>query len=151
MLYRVPKADQTETEIEGLIDAACYGDAREVNRLMRKGHDPNTRDEHGFPILALAAVGGHTKAIAVLLRSGADINATDQDGNTPLRFAAEEGRVDAAAFMLEMGAEPDLANNYGYSPLYWATNNGKHAMVRLIKAHLDIRAGIPAREVMLHR
>ena len=132
---------RADVDIERLINSACAGDAREVHRLMRKGLDPDTRDENGYPIVALAAVGNHVKTIAVLLRAGADANATDNEGNTPLRWAAEEGRLDAVGFLLEMGAEPNQPNTYGYTPLYWATENCKHAVVRLIRAHLDIRAG----------
>ncbi|MDR3709260.1 MAG: ankyrin repeat domain-containing protein [Capsulimonadaceae bacterium] len=125
--------------IECLLDAACAGDTREVKRLLKQGIDPDTQDENGFPVLALAAVGGHASTVKALLESGANIEATDSEGNTALRWAADEGHLDVAQVLLERGAQIDIVNNDGYSPTYCALSSRRFRMVELLRAHTAVR------------
>ena len=69
------KASKSVVELDHLIDAACAGDVAQLRRILGKGHNPHTVDENGYPILALAAVGGHAKAVRELLTRGADLEA----------------------------------------------------------------------------
>lgn len=149
MYQRTLLAKRYAAAAETLIDAACAGDARGVLSMLRKGVDPNTRDENGYPVIALAALGGHLTSVAALVHAGADVNLPDGEGNTPLRWAAEQGRLEVAAFLLEMGAEPNKPNSFGYTPLYWAIENNRAAIMRLLLAHMDIRAGRPPRTYAL--
>ena len=129
---------------EDLIDAACEGDAREIRRLLAMGLDPDTRDENGFPILALAAVEGNAAAVRTILEFGAQIEAKDPEGNTALRWAADEGHIDAAQALLERGAQIEVMNGDGFSPMYCALTSRQFYMVKLLRAHLEARGASTA-------
>ena len=57
-----------------LHSAAFEGDAERVRELLKKGADPNVRDEDGDTPLHDAASVGHVNVVRLLLEHGADPN-----------------------------------------------------------------------------
>ncbi|KDO21925.1 hypothetical protein SPRG_13107 [Saprolegnia parasitica CBS 223.65] len=55
------------------IEAVASGDATVVANLLRDGADANALDDH--PMLAVAALHGHTSVVAALLEAKADVDA----------------------------------------------------------------------------
>src|ERR1044071_7746591 len=83
----VPPADGTEP----LHWAAYKQDAAAVAQLLRKGANPNARNNYGVTPLSLAATTGHVETLEKLLKAGADPNATVRSGETPLMLASRAG------------------------------------------------------------
>ncbi len=54
--------------------AALLGDAEKVKELLKKGTDPNIRDEKGQTPLHIAASGGNVDVVKLFLERGADPN-----------------------------------------------------------------------------
>jgi ankyrin repeat protein len=88
--------------------AALVGDAERVKELLKKGANPNIKNEKGRTPLHAAAYKGHVEVARLLLEHGADPNTQDKDGNTPLHWAAYKGHVDVARLLLEHGADPNI-------------------------------------------
>jgi ankyrin repeat protein len=79
--------DQTD-----LHKAASAGDVERVKELLKKGADPNTKDEKGRTPSHEAAYWGHVNVVRLLLVYGADPAVKDEYGGTPLDLARAEGR-----------------------------------------------------------
>jgi len=124
-------------KIESIIDeklmrASERGDAESVEMLLKKGANPNYRDNDGFSPLHFAAFYGRAKVAEILIRQGAEVNARDNDGNTPLHFAALAGDAKVAELLIRHGAEVNAKNNYGSTPLHTAAKWGNVEVVKLL-------------------
>ena len=102
---------------------AVHGSAALLRAMLDAGGEPNTRDEHGWPmILRIWYLGyppGDDRArLELLVERGADINSTvpesdsDEAGYTVLLYRMAQGlRKDAAyadaLFLLQRGADPN--------------------------------------------
>jgi cytohesin len=101
-----------------LHSAASAGDAERVRELLKKGADPNAKNEYGLTLLHIAAIRGHVDVARLLLQYGVDPNVQDERGRTPLHVAAIRGRVDVVRFLLEHGANPNARDKDGMTPLH---------------------------------
>jgi len=88
--------DQTD-----LHKAAYEGDAEKVKELLKKGADPNIKDEKGRTPLHEAAYWGRLDVVRLLLVRGADPTVKDKDGRTPLDLARAEGRREVVSVIEE--------------------------------------------------
>ncbi|KAI3694801.1 hypothetical protein L1987_77782 [Smallanthus sonchifolius] len=64
--------------------ATRRGDDLLLQKLLKKGLDPNESDNNGRTALHIAASQGSENCVLLLLDYGADPNCTDSDGNVPL-------------------------------------------------------------------
>lgn len=105
-------------------------DASAIDKLLRRGFDPNTPDAKGVPGLLLAVREPSPKVIKVLLKSpkiNAEVrNAKDESA---LMFAAINGQLDIATALIEAGAD---VNKPGWAPLHYAATKGHVAMIELL-------------------
>ena len=116
-----------------LLVAARNGDLIEVQTLLEKGADPNTRIDDGWTPLHWAAFKGHVDVVRVLLERGADPKAKDNNGRRPLHIAAQIGHVEIVKILLDRGADPNAKNNNnGSTPLHEAALNGHVDVVRVL-------------------
>ena len=109
---------------------AVHGSAALLRAMLDAGGDPNTRDEHGWPIILRIWYLGYPPRderarLELLVERGADINSTVPDrpyeervGYTVLlyRMLAGPKNDDAyadALFLLERGADPNIAARDG--------------------------------------
>ncbi|XLS69373.1 hypothetical protein HN51_020396 [Arachis hypogaea] len=75
-----------------------------LQRLLKKGMDPNEGDPDGRTPLHIAASKGNEKCISVLLEYDADPNIRDKEGNLPLFEALISGNDSIVKLLLEHGA-----------------------------------------------
>jgi len=88
-----------------LHSAASAGDAERVRELLKKGADPNVRDEYGNTPLHVAAYEGHVDVVRLLLEHGADPTVKNKDGDTPLDLARARGHREVVSLIEEFHME----------------------------------------------
>jgi len=117
-----------------LMQAALYGDAAAVRRLLDQGADPNRRNDAGATAL-MWAVDDLEKA-RLLLDHGADVNARSSDARTPLLIAAgRHGNTAVVRLLLDHGAELSAKSpaTLGYATvLSEAARTGDEALLRML-------------------
>jgi serine/threonine-protein phosphatase 6 regulatory ankyrin repeat subunit B len=102
-----------------LLYAAVEGNIRQVQLLLNKGAEVNTKDTNdGSTALMLAAEKGHSQIVRLLLDRGADINEQSNFGGTALLWTLLRGHTDLAHFMLENGLRTN--HNFGHWTVYRA-------------------------------
>jgi ankyrin repeat protein len=90
--------------------ATLYGDAAFLEQLLKKGADPNARNDAKATALMWSAT--DIEKTRVLLAHGADVNAQADDARTPLMIAAgRPGNIALVKLLLDRGAEPNPTAN----------------------------------------
>jgi ankyrin repeat protein len=116
--------------------------ASNLQSLLSRGFDPNTRDAKGQTGLNIALLERSAKTAKLLLaQPGIDINLQNSAGESPLMMAALKGDMSAAQMLLERGAK---VNQPGWSALHYAATGPDTGLVKLLLdrgAELD--AGSP--------
>jgi hypothetical protein len=103
-----------------------------IERLLKSGFDPNTRDGHGQVGLFVALRAHSLQAAKVLWESPAtQIDASNAASETPLMIAAMRGESDAVQALIAHGA---AVNRSGWSPLHYAATGGNADVVKLLLA-----------------
>ena len=115
-----------------LLRAAKAGDQAEVQTLLEKGADPNSRDKDGSTPLIWMASLGLTDSVLALLEKGAYVNAKDRTGWTALMGAARKGHSDTVRALLEKGAYVDAQDNNGWTALMSAAASPRPETVRAL-------------------
>ena len=93
-----------------LMLAAVKNDLTGLKKLIAKGADVNTTDNHGSTPLMHAR---NLQVLEVLLANKADINAMDDFGETALMSAAGFDNAEKVKFLLAKGADKSLKNKKG--------------------------------------
>lgn len=115
--------------------AAREGRTQLVQRMLKKGVDPNLPDSSGRIALHQAALNDRVDIMRSLIASGADVNRADREGVTPLMCAAWEGRVTAAELLLQNGAIVNAKDNAGSTALTRAAERGYTVMADFLLSH----------------
>lgn len=111
----------------------------EIQALLSRGFDANSRDTKGQTALYLALRANAFSAADVLLKApGVDVNALNEAGESPLMMAALKGQAEWSKRLIGQGAKVDKA---GWSPLHYAATGPEPAVVKLL---LDRGAPIDA-------
>lgn len=105
------------------------GRAREVERLLAQGADPNSRDSQGYTAAMHAASRGQSDVLHLLLGSGADPNARAADATTALHVASGAGRASSVDQLIAAGADMNTQDAVGNTPLMMAILAGSPAGV----------------------
>ncbi|WP_305785484.1 ankyrin repeat domain-containing protein [Symbioplanes lichenis] len=118
-----------------LVEAAGWGSARWVARLLRAGADPDRPDHHGSTPLYRASVQNMADNIRVLTAAGADPRRESGAGDEglPLCGAACWGHEAAVRELLAAGADPHQREDHGQgrTAIDWA-EAGHHHEVRAL-------------------
>lgn len=110
-----------------------------LQALLARGMDANTRSPEGQTGLSLALAAESMKAVQILMNwPKTDVNALNQKGESPLMLAALKGHRDIAAQLIKKGAD---INKTGWTPLHYAASYGDLALISLL---LDKHAYIDA-------
>lgn len=116
--------------------AVRRGEGRLVQKLLRKGHSVDVKDNRGWNALHEAAAGGHAQCVRFLLTasdSGEDyVNSLTHNSETPLYFAAKNGHFRAARRLIRAGADLNKMSNDLSSPLFAAVDSGHKEIVELL-------------------
>lgn len=117
-------------------------DATTVQNLLKRGLDPNTRDETGQHGLFIALRESSLKAAQTLIDwPKTDLNAANKANETPLMMAVLKGQVAMAAAMLAKEAD---VNKPGWAPLHYAATAGHIELITLLlENHAYIDAESP--------
>jgi ankyrin repeat protein len=110
-----------------------------LNELLGRGFDPNTRNEKGQPGLVIAMQEHSLKAARALLALPAtEVDALNQSGESALMMAALKGDLDGMQLLLTRGAK---VNQPGWAALHYAATGPETKAVQLL---LDKGAAIDA-------
>ncbi|KAK7293785.1 hypothetical protein RJT34_16659 [Clitoria ternatea] len=93
-----------------LLFAASRDDDLLLNKLLKKGSDPNEVDKHGKTAMHIAASKGSNHCVALLLEHGANPNMQDSDGNVPLWEAMKGAHKSIVKLLIDNGANISSAN-----------------------------------------
>jgi ankyrin repeat protein len=107
--------------LTALASAVDSGSLENAGLLLRKGADPDARDEGGRTALWYAAGSANTGFITLLARHGADVNARDNEGQTALMHAAERCFTWDVEALLGVGADPMIRDKRGRTVLEMQT------------------------------
>lgn len=120
-----------------LVDAAFICDVDRVRDLLRRGADPDARNDEGRPPLVSAVLGGSLPLLEALLRGGAEVDAPDPHGWTPLHYAAQEILPEMAERLIAKGADVNAQDEEGNTPLARAVffARGRRGIVDLLRSH----------------
>ena len=119
-----------------LHEAAARNNHEKAGALLRRGADPNVKDQEGLTPLHYAAKQGARetarKTVEVLLRGGAKPYVKDQEGLMPLHYAAEQNARETAWLLLKAGSAVNPKDNRGRTPLHHAAWNDAHQTVEVL-------------------
>lgn len=113
---------------QDLFLAIDHRDTAEVERLLKAGADPNSRNGLEFTPLYIAAASHQPEVMSALIKAGATVDAESSYG-TPLLFASATGNVPGANMLLSLGANPNTERGDGMTPLMFASGTGVPPLV----------------------
>lgn len=130
---------------EGFFAAIRRDNANGITQLVRRGFDPNSKDEKGRPGLVLALQLDSLRAFNALLAAPKlDLETRTPQGETALMIAAIRGHLDEARALVLRGAH---INQTGWTPLHYAASGTQPQQTALIalllQHHAYIDAGSP--------
>lgn len=107
---------------DALIKAATRGDLSDVNTILDKGADVNSRDQFGRTALHWASLGGQPEVARLLLANGADPKAVDDQGHSALHVACAMHNHEVAKLLVDNGADVNQKDRKERTPLAWVLN-----------------------------
>ncbi|MEM3400080.1 MAG: ankyrin repeat domain-containing protein [Candidatus Micrarchaeia archaeon] len=119
---------------EELFEAVIDGNVGRVVELVRKGADPNARDEYGNTVLYWAAIKGNVEIVRMLIEAGVDVNARGECERTALHLAAKNGHAEVVRMLVEAGANPMVRDGDGKLPADYARDRRSIALLKHAKA-----------------
>ncbi|KAI5622063.1 ankyrin repeat domain-containing protein 39, partial [Silurus asotus] len=125
--HSTPSVHQTLDEMDferGIWSAALDGNLERVRAFLKKGTDPNTKDQAGYTALHYASRAAHQQVCELLLDYGACANSQTHGGATALHRAAYCGHISIIKLLLEHKADPRLTDDDGSTPLHKAAEQG---------------------------
>jgi uncharacterized protein len=121
-----------------LMEAAGWGDAKQVGAVLRAGADPNMTDRDGSTPLYRASVQNMADNVRVLVAAGADPNVESGTGEEglPLCGAASWGHNATVRELLAGGADPHRREDHGRgrTAVEWASIGGHSSTLELLRA-----------------
>ncbi len=125
---------------QDLFIAIDHRNLAEVQSLLKRGADPNSRNGLEFTPIYIAAASFQNDVVQVLLDSGAKVDARSPYGNA-LGFAAGSGNVGAVNMLITHGASIFAKRTDGMTSLMMAANAGSADVVQILLSHkADVQA-----------
>ncbi len=117
-------------------------DGAAITALLKRGFDPNTRDENGQHGLYLALREPSLKAATALMDwEKTDVESRNKADESPLMLASLRGMLDVVNRLIKRGAD---VNKPGWAPLHYAATHGHlDVMNVLLENHAYIDAASP--------
>ena len=127
---------------EDFFAAIKKDDASAVSSLLKRGFDPNTRDEKGLHGLHVAMQEPSLKAAAVLMDwEKTTVESRNAADESPLMLASLKGLQSVVVKLIDRGAD---VNKPGWTPLHYAATKGHLEVMKiLLDNHAYIDAASP--------
>ncbi|KAK7023665.1 hypothetical protein SK128_011374 [Halocaridina rubra] len=87
------------------------GDRSGILAFLKKGGDPNARNQMCWTLLHLACFEGQREIAEILLDGGATVNSCTTDMSTPLHRACAQGNTSVVEMLLKKGAYINAQSN----------------------------------------
>lgn len=130
-----------QVSVTPLYLAAKHDKESVVALLLKRGADPNLRDNKGMTALHLAVLYRFESVVELLLQHGADVSIRDRHGATVLHVAAENGDDVLTKVLLKKHPNINARNDYGTTPLHLSAKYGHVSVVEiLLNGGADIAA-----------
>ena len=124
---------------EKMFNAVSTDNIGELEKILAKGVDIETRDASGSTALLVATHNNATGSAQLLIDAGADVNAMNDINDSPYLYAGAEGMLEILRMTLDNGADLRSVNRYGGTALIPAAHHGYPEIVReLLKTDIDI-------------
>lgn len=123
---------------DALIYHAYFGTAKATQKLLARGGDPDTVDEHGWPILAIAADRNDDQATPIakaLIDAGANINAAYRN-NYPLLNAIKNNNSSLVSMLVAADANLRIRSPEGVSVYKIAKKLGNKDIIYYLEKQL---------------
>jgi ankyrin repeat protein len=118
---------------DDFIAAVTFDQPAVIEKLLRRGFDPNTPNEKGVSGLLLAIQSTSPKSALLLAKHpSTNVNAQNKAGETALMLAAIDNQLELAQVLIDRGAD---VNRPGWTPLHYAATRGHRDMMRLLLEH----------------
>jgi ankyrin repeat protein len=101
----------------------------DLRKLLARGADPNTPDEHGNTLLMMSIRQKNPALVDLLVDAGAKLNLRNKYGETAIMLASLNGLRGIVEKLYIKGAE---ANHDGWNPLIYAATNGHADIIQLL-------------------
>lgn len=135
-LYYNKPPGSTDEPPRSLPEAAATGEVDEVEALISKGVDVNTREWGSLKTaLHYGAEKGHKKVVEMLLAKGASTDARDALSTTPLHYAVEKRHKEVVELLIAKGTDANAKDYKGRTPLWYAKQKGYTEIVELLRRH----------------
>lgn len=122
--------------------AAKGGDLEFLQKLIRKGYDYKTLNDHGGNAVMFASRGtrGSKNSIETyefLKKNGLAINVVGKGGRNPLHNrASRERNLEIIQYFINEGVQPDLPDHNGNTPFMWASRGNSLEVIKLLEAYV---------------
>jgi|KBSSwiStaDraftv2_1062776.scaffolds.fasta_scaffold11378_2 ankyrin repeat protein len=124
-----------------LIRAVAFGEAREVEALLKSGADLEARDYWQRTAWLVAIAAGRIDIADSLHRAGVDIQAAGRCAKPPLFYAIEAGNLRMLEWLLEIGCDAQAIDQFGNNALMTAADEGfTQAIDPLLRSGIDVNA-----------
>jgi ankyrin repeat protein len=115
-----------------LMIAASKGYTLEIERLVKRGADPNASTNQGVTPLVFAISSNQTRIVNMLINLGADVNKVTLMNESPLLIAVKGQNEEIAEALIRAGAEIDFSDKYDATPLHYASIYGYFQIVDML-------------------
>jgi ankyrin repeat protein len=124
----------TPTDITPWARTALFGTASELQALLDRGLDPNSKTERGTTLLMMAAP--DADKVKLLVDRGADVKSRGASKTDAVTIAAAHyGSSSSIRVLLAAGAEARTSERVRHQPIEYAAMSGDPETVKLLLAH----------------
>ena len=119
---------------DSLVYHAYFGETQQVEQLLAKKADPNTKDEHGWPVIAVAADRSDGQAYDIskaLIAAGADVNVA-RGSHYAIFNAIKHNNTKLVALLVAADADLNVKNADGLTVMAAARKTANAQTIDLL-------------------
>jgi len=132
---------QQEQLNDTLVEAAKQDSLEDIQSLLDRHANINTRDRSNNTPLHHASLNGHHQCIELLLDRHADIHAFGCHASTPLHYTSSKGNHQCIELLLDRHADINARAYTNSTPLHYTSSKGNHQCIELLlDRHADVNA-----------